>query len=143
MPNVSASLFLGIIFVIIGAVNVWLILQASAQVKNTRASARLIAAHRIGGYIFISLFCVMGYFMIARMRDSSGTASTGTMIHLTVTMLLSPLLFVKVLIARYYKSYYAFLTPYCPKTRTRVMLCNSGVSVQVRLAVSEDLLATK
>jgi len=111
MPNVSASLFLGIIFVIIGAVNVWLILQASAQVKNTRASARLIAAHRIGGYIFISLFCVMGYFMIARMRDSSGTASTGTMIHLTVAMLLSPLLFVKVLIARYYKSYYAFLTP--------------------------------
>src|SRR6266446_5056851 len=111
MPTVSASLFVGIIFVIIGAVNVWLILQASAQVKNTRASARLIAAHRIGGYIFISLFCVMGYFMIARMRDSSGTASTGTMIHLTVAMLLSPLLFVKVLIARYYKNYYAFLTP--------------------------------
>src|SRR6266446_4306209 len=111
MPTVSASLFVGIIFVIIGAVNVWLILQASAQVKNTRASARLIAAHRIGGYIFISLFCVMGYFMIARMRDSSGTASTGTMVHLTVAMLLSPLLFVKVLIARYYKNYYAFLTP--------------------------------
>ena len=111
MFKASASLFLGIMFVIIGAVNVWLILQASARVKNARASARLIAAHRIGGYIFISLFCVMSYFMIARMRDSSGTASAGTMIHLTVAMLLSPLLFVKVLIARYYKSYYGFLMP--------------------------------
>ena len=111
MLNISASLFLGSLFVIIGAVNVWLILQASARVKNARASARLIAAHRIGGYIFILMFCIMSYFMISRMKDSSGSVSVGTMIHMTVAMLLTPLLFVKVLIARYYKSYYAFLLP--------------------------------
>src|SRR6266404_9528434 len=111
MFKASASLFLGIMFVIIGAVNVWLILQASTRVKNARAGARLIAAHRIGGYIFILLYCLMGWFMIARMRESSGAASAGTMIHMTVAMLLSPLLFVKVLIARYYKSYYGFLLP--------------------------------
>jgi Photosystem P840 reaction-centre cytochrome c-551 len=79
--------------------------------ENARASARLIAAHRIGGYVFILMFCLMSYFMIARMKDSSGTTSAGTMIHMTVAMLLTPLLFVKVLIARYYKSYYAFLLP--------------------------------
>jgi hypothetical protein len=101
MLKISASLFLGSLFVIIGAVNVWLILQASARVKNARASARLIAAHRIGGYIFILMFCLMSYFMIGRMKDSSGTTSAGTMIHITVAMLLTPLLFVKVLIARY------------------------------------------
>ena len=111
MVKTLASLILGALFVVVGAVNVWLILQASARVRNARASARLIAAHRIGGYLFIALFCVMGYFMIARMRDTSSPASAGTMIHLTVAMLLSPLLFVKVLIARYYKNYYAFLTP--------------------------------
>ena len=33
------------------------------------------------------------------------------MIHLTLAMVLSPLLFVKVLVARYYKSYYSFLMP--------------------------------
>jgi len=104
-------MMLGIMFVLIGAVNVWLILQASSQVKNARASARLVAAHRIGGYVFILLYCLMGYFMIARMRESSGTASVGTMIHLTVVMLLSPLIFVKVLIARYYKTYYGLLMP--------------------------------
>jgi ferredoxin-NADP reductase len=111
MLKTSASLLLGVMFVIIGAVNVWLILQASTRVKNARAGARLIAAHRIGGYIFILLYCLMGCFMIARMRESSGTASAGTMIHMTVAMLLSPLLFVKVLIARYYKTYYSFLLP--------------------------------
>jgi ferredoxin-NADP reductase len=90
--------------------NVWLVLQASARVREAKASAGLIAAHRIGGYIFIALFCVMGYFMLARLGDLGG-ASSGAMIHLTLAMVLSPLLFVKVLIARYYKSYSSLLMP--------------------------------
>src|SRR4029077_9952104 len=111
MLNSSTSVWLGITFVLIGATNVWLILQASARVREAKASARLIAAHRIGGYLFIALFCVMGYFMIARLGDVAGGASPGTMIHLTLAMVLSPLIFVKVLVARYYKSYYSFLMP--------------------------------
>jgi ferredoxin-NADP reductase/mono/diheme cytochrome c family protein len=111
MPNTSTSVWLGITFVLVGAINVWLILQASARVRDTKASARLVAAHRIGGYLFIALFCVMGYFMVARLGDVSGGTSPGTIIHLTLAMVLSPLLFVKVLIARYYKSYSSLLMP--------------------------------
>jgi ferredoxin-NADP reductase/mono/diheme cytochrome c family protein len=111
MLNTSTSVWLGITFVVVGAINVWLILQASARVRDTQASARLIAAHRIGGYVFIALFCVMGYFMVARLGDLGGGTSPGTMIHLTLAMVLSPLLFVKVLIARYYKSYSSLLMP--------------------------------
>src|SRR5579863_403450 len=111
MLNSSTSVWLGITFVLIGAINVCLILQASARVKDAKASARLIAAHRIGGYLFISVFCVMGYFMVARLGDVESGASPGTMIHLTLAMVLSPLLFVKVLVARYYKSYYSVLMP--------------------------------
>jgi len=96
---------------VIGGINVWLILQASAQVRDAKASTRLIAAHRIGGYLFIALFCVMGYFMLARLGDADGGGPPSTMIHLTLAMVLSPLLFVKVLVARYYKSYYSFLPP--------------------------------
>jgi ferredoxin-NADP reductase len=110
MLNSSASLWLGTTFVLVGAINVWLILQASARVRDTKAGTRLIAAHRAGGYLFIALFCVMGYFMVARLGDVGG-ASSATMIHMTLAMVLSPLLFVKVLIARYYKSYYSFLMP--------------------------------
>ncbi len=111
MLNSSASLWLGVTFVVIGAINVWLILQASARVRDAKASTRLIAAHRIGGYLFIALFCVMGYFMVARLGDVAGGAPPSTMIHLTLAMVLSPLLFVKVLVARYYKTYYSFLMP--------------------------------
>src|SRR6202030_3893590 len=111
MLNSSASLWLGITFVLVGAINVCLILQASARVRDAKASPRLIAAHRIGGYLFIALFCVVGYFMLARLGDVSGGTSPGTIIHLTLAMVLSPLLFVKVLIARYYKSYSSLLMP--------------------------------
>ncbi len=110
MLSSSTSVWLGIIFVLVGATNVWLILQASASVRDAKASARLIAAHRIGGYLFIALFSVMGYFMLSRLGDV-GAASSGTVIHLTLAMILSPLLFVKVLIARYYKSYSSLLMP--------------------------------
>ena len=111
MLNTSASLWLGVTFVVIGAINVWLVLQASARVRDAKASARLTAAHRIGGYLFIALFCVMGYFMVARLGDVAGGTPPSTMIHLTLAMVLSPLLFVKVLVARYYKSYHSLLMP--------------------------------
>jgi len=111
MINSATSVWLGVTFVFVGAINVWLILQASARVRDAKASTRLIAAHRIGGYLFIALFCVMGYFMVARLGDASGGASPGTIIHLTLAMVLSPLLFFKVLVARYYKNYHSFLLP--------------------------------
>src|SRR5207249_11898194 len=111
MLSSLTSVWLGITFVLIGAINVWLVLQASARVRDAKASARLIAAHRIGGYLFIAIFCVMGYFMVARLGDVGGGASPGAIIHLTLEMVLSPLLFVKVLVARYYKNYYSFLLP--------------------------------
>jgi ferredoxin-NADP reductase len=111
MLNQSASLWLGITFVVIGAINVWLILQASARVRDAKASTRLIFAHRIGGYLFIAVFCVMSYFMVSRLEDVGGGAPPSTMIHLTLAMVLSPLLFVKVLVARYYKTYSSFLMP--------------------------------
>src|SRR5580704_15459060 len=94
MMNSSTSAWLGITFVLVGALNVWLVLQASARVRDTKASTLLIAAHRVGGYLFITLFCVMGYFMLTRLGQASGSASPGTMIHLTLAMVLSPLIFV-------------------------------------------------
>jgi ferredoxin-NADP reductase/mono/diheme cytochrome c family protein len=109
MLNRSLSLGLGIAFVLIGAINVWLILQASAKVRDARAGSRLVSAHRIGGYLFIALYCILGYFMVARLGD--GAAATSTIIHIALAMVLSPLIFVKVLVARYYKSHYSVLMP--------------------------------
>jgi len=57
MINISTSIWLGITFVFVGAINVWLVLQASARVRNEKAGTRLIAAHRIGAQGFV-LTCV-------------------------------------------------------------------------------------
>src|SRR6201987_1013167 len=99
MLPTSASLTLGFFFVLVGAVNVWLVLEAWSRVKVANASSRMLALHRIGGYLFIALFCVMTYFMLARLRRGGvGSAATVT-IHFALAMILSPLLFIKVLIA--------------------------------------------
>jgi hypothetical protein len=83
--------------------------------------------HRIGGYLFIGLFCVMAYFMVARLRNGGGDTSPTVTAHLGLAMILSPLLFIKVLIARYYKNQHGLLIQgrICPVRKDR---CGSGRS---------------
>ena len=64
----STSIVLGLAFVLVGGINVWLVLEAWSRVKAAKASARMLAWRRIGGYLFIALFCVMAYFMIGHIR---------------------------------------------------------------------------
>jgi ferredoxin-NADP reductase len=109
--NPSISLALGLAFVLLGGLNVWLMLEAWSLVKAAKASSRMIALHRIGGYLFIGLFCVMAYFMVARLRGGGADNSATVTIHLALAMILSPMLFIKVLIARYYKNQHNLLMP--------------------------------
>jgi glycine betaine catabolism B len=110
MLTARASIVLGLGFLFLGGLNVWLVLEAWSGVKASKANARMLALHRIGGYLFIAVFCVMTYYMAERLRGGAGNAATVT-IHLTLAMLLSPLLFIKVLIARYYRSQHNLLMP--------------------------------
>lgn len=111
MLTSSTSIALGFAFVLLGGINVWLVLEAWGRVKASDASFRMIALHRIGGYLFVALFCVMAYFMVSRLRASGGDTSPAGTIHLALAMILSPLLFIKVLIARYYKNQHSLLMP--------------------------------
>ena len=111
MLTTSASVTIGVTFILLGGITVWLVLEAWSSVKSARASSRMLAFHRIGGYLFIALFCVMGYFMVACLRQSAGDNSPTVTLHLALAMLLSPLLFIKVLIARYYKTQHGLLMP--------------------------------
>src|SRR6516165_10324892 len=111
MLSISTSIALGFAFIVLGAINVWLALESWAGVKAARTSSRMLTLHRIGGYIFIGLFCVTGYFMVARLRSGGADTSPTVNIHLALAMILSPLLFIKVLIARYYKNQQGLLMP--------------------------------
>jgi ferredoxin-NADP reductase/mono/diheme cytochrome c family protein len=107
----STSVALGLIFVLIGGLNVWLVLEAWSRVKTARASSRMLTLHRVGGYLFIGLYCVMAYFMVARLGTDGGDTSPTVTVHLILALILSPLLFIKVLIARYYKNQHSLLLP--------------------------------
>jgi ferredoxin-NADP reductase len=110
MLTPPASIVLGLGFVLLGALNIWLVLEAWSRVKAAKASSRMLALHRIGGYLFIAVFLVMSYFMVARLRGGADNSAT-VAIHLSLAMLLSPLLFIKVLIARYYRNQHNLLMP--------------------------------
>ena len=110
MLTPTASIAIGLGFLLLGAINVWLVLEAWSKVTAAKASSRMITLHRIGGYLFIGLCCVMTYFMAARLRGGADNSATVT-IHLALAMILSPLLFIKVLIARYYRNQHSLLMP--------------------------------
>ncbi|MBI4853992.1 MAG: photosystem P840 reaction-center cytochrome c-551 [Acidobacteria bacterium] len=111
MLETSLSAVLGLIYIVVGAVTVWLIFHASSRLKDKGASAKLVQGHRIGGYIFILLFCVMTYYMVMKIKDTPDELALRPLLHMLLAMLLIPILFIKVLVARYYKTYYSVLMP--------------------------------
>src|ERR1700747_3441897 len=106
----SISIALGFAFVLLGGINVWLVLEAWSRVRAAKVSARMLALHRIGGYLFIAMFCVMTYYMLSRL-SSGGDNSASVTLHMALAMILAPLLFIKVLVARYYKNQHNLLMP--------------------------------
>ena len=56
MLSTALTAVLGIAFVQIGVVALWLIFKASRHSQDQAARSRRIQAHRIAGYLFIALF---------------------------------------------------------------------------------------
>ena len=63
MLHASLSALLGSLFVLLAGANVWGMLHASRAARGHAIGARMIWAHRIGGYTFVLLFCAMCFFM--------------------------------------------------------------------------------
>jgi ferredoxin-NADP reductase len=105
------SVSLGLVFVGLATFNVITMLQSSRSAQAPRTRARAIALHRIGGYLFIGLFAVMVWFMSKRLMGSPEGVAGDAAVHIDLAILLAPLLFVKVMIARKYKSHHSILLP--------------------------------
>ena len=108
-PVVGVSL--GLVFVALATLNVVTILESSRRERTQWTQARLIALHRVSGYLFIGLFAVMVWSMSKRLIGSPEALSGGTVAHVALAILLGPLLFAKVMVARRYKNHYAILFP--------------------------------
>ena len=105
------SVSLGLVFVGLATLNVITIFESSRLGRAPRSRARAIALHRAGGYLFIGLFALMVWFMSKRLIGSPEEISGDAALHIDLVVLLVPLLFLKVIIARKYKSYHSILMP--------------------------------
>jgi glycine betaine catabolism B len=105
MLSPIASVSLGILFVAIAGTNVWLMLRASSTSQTPKRRANFLRLHRLGGYLFISLFSVMFFYMNLRVLGTKHGLPLAITLHAALAFLLVPLLLVKVLIARHYKRY--------------------------------------
>jgi ferredoxin-NADP reductase len=111
MLHASLSAFLGSLFVVLAGANVWVMLHVSSRSGNDATRARLIRAHRVVGYAFVLLFCVLFYFMALRLKGATDELPARLALHILLALLLLPILLVKVLIARYYKQHSSVLLP--------------------------------
>jgi ferredoxin-NADP reductase len=104
MSNISA-IVAGIIFVALAAANVVVMLEASQISRSPAARTRLIAAHRAGGYLFVTLFCTMVYGMTQRLAGVgiTGHLPTYLVLHIVLVLFLIPLLLLKILVVRRYR----------------------------------------
>jgi len=104
MLNIS-TIVAGIAFVALAATNVVVMLEASQPSRNGTTRIRLIALHKVGGYLFVILLSIMSYSMSQRLVGVgiTGHLPTHLVLHIVLVLVLGPLLFLKILIARRYK----------------------------------------
>ena len=104
MPNVVA-VGAGVAFLALAAFNVVLMLETSRPSRTATVRVQLITAHRVGGYLFVILFCLMVYSMSQRLAGSGITSHLPThlVLHIVLVLSLVPLLLLKILVARRYR----------------------------------------
>ena len=94
-----ASVFSGLIFVLLAGLNPWIMLTNRGSCER---NGRLwIRVHRAVGYVFIAMFLVTVYFMLLRLKGESDEVPPRILLHMSLALILAPLLLVKVLVARY------------------------------------------
>jgi ferredoxin-NADP reductase len=141
MLSTPLSAALGLVFVLIGIIALYLIFEASRHSQDQAARNRRIQAHRIAGYLFIALFCFMTWLMLLRLKNAPDELSMRSMLHILIAMILAPLFLIKVLVARYYKSYTSVLVPLGVTIFTLgfVLIASTAGPYLLRRAIIKDI----
>ena len=97
------TLVLGAVFVLLAAINPYLILRETTH-SNTSARLWRLRAHRLIGYTFTFLYCTISYHMVLRLKGLTDELSARNLTHASLALILVPLLVAKVVVARYYRA---------------------------------------
>jgi hypothetical protein len=93
----------------LGMIMVIIMLNLQGNPKERPSGALIKKTHRFMGYLFILLYLVMLVAMIIKVSGAAIEFSARIAIHLSLALLLFPLILIKVLIVRYYKRLYGHL----------------------------------
>jgi mono/diheme cytochrome c family protein len=73
--------------------------------KDSKANQRLIKAHKVTGYIFIAFFIIILAIMLSKAASYQEEFSPRTILHISLALLVIPLLLFKILIIRRFKRF--------------------------------------
>lgn len=121
MPT-FAGVIAGSLFVAMGGLNVWIMLTNRGRSRHGRLWMRV---HRIVGYLFIAIFAITLFMMLQRLRGDSEEIAPRILLHMSLALMLAPLLGVKVLLVR-------------SQCSSHAMLCALGIVI---FAISFTLVA--
>ena len=106
-PHMTSLATIG--FLVFGAAAALFILEAHGRLEKTNRARGLTRAHRACGYGFVLVYGVLCVFMIHRTAGYQVEFSPRTLLHVSIAAVMAPLLVFKILIARRYRKYYAYL----------------------------------
>ena len=102
---------LGVLFVILAAVQVWLMLEVTGRAKPKFNPLTMSRIHRVTGYLFLTLYLLFLYVMIKKMAGANAPLDGKAILHMALAVSIIPILFVKILIVRYYPKAFNIVVP--------------------------------
>jgi len=93
---------LATLFVFIGGTTVFIMLEMTGRARDNTGKIGRIRAHKILGYLFISLFAIMLVFMIRKVAGFQEELTARAVFHIALALIMVPLVVIKVLIVRRY-----------------------------------------
>ncbi len=96
----------GLIATLTGAIALLLMLELRGNPgKDSTTNQRLVMAHKVTGYIFIVFFLVILAIMLSKVEASQDEFSPRTILHISLALLIVPLLAFKILIIRRFRRF--------------------------------------
>jgi mono/diheme cytochrome c family protein len=95
---------IALLFLSIGAAATLLMLEVRGNPNKSAEIRKLITAHKIFGYLFVSIFLFMVVVMIRKVALYQEELSPRAIIHIIMGIALLPMIFLKILIVRRHKS---------------------------------------
>src|SRR6201984_920785 len=111
MITTEISAIAGALFVLLAGANVWLMFLRMGPERTGPSATRLTQAHRAAGYLYVALYLIMLYFMFRRVQEAPDELAPRVLVHMILGLMIAPLLFLKILIARSFKGQSQYLTP--------------------------------